>query len=189
MDISPGDSTPTSEASYSHSSTPTTGSILANSGQPTNSLNCDNVSNGPVLLANVLPRLIMHSPASSIGGVASTSTHTLHFSTPSTLGSNNSSINANANSNMMLGGTSATSANSTAINSKLHTSDPKSTANMSPHHLQQQQAHIHAHHLLNHHHHHQMHHMQSSANNIGAQNSVTNVSGPNHDMNSNVAGK
>lgn len=45
MEISPGDSTPTSEASYSHSSTPTT--QLQN-------------NDGPVLLANALPRLVSH---------------------------------------------------------------------------------------------------------------------------------
>lgn len=46
MDISPGDSTPTSETSYSHSSTPTA--------------QTQNVADGPVLLANVLPRLASH---------------------------------------------------------------------------------------------------------------------------------
>ena len=67
MDISPGDSTPTSEASYSHSSTPTT--------QQNN--------DGPVLLANALPRLASHP---------STPTNSqLHFSTPACVGLNTSS--------------------------------------------------------------------------------------------------
>lgn len=47
MDISPGDSTPTSEVSYGHS-----GGV-----QP---LAVDQNSHGPVLLANALPRLISH---------------------------------------------------------------------------------------------------------------------------------
>lgn len=62
MDISPGDSTPTSEASYTHSSTPTT--------QQNNE--------GPLLLANALPRLASHP---------STSTPSqMHFSNSSCVG-------------------------------------------------------------------------------------------------------
>ncbi|XP_037028529.1 WW domain-containing adapter protein with coiled-coil homolog isoform X3 [Bradysia coprophila] len=48
MDISPGDSTPTSEASYTHSSTPTTQN-----------------NEGPLLLANALPRLASHPSTST----------------------------------------------------------------------------------------------------------------------------
>lgn len=54
MDISP-DSTPTSEASYSHSSTPTANQLP----HPKNSSQID----GPVLLANALPRLLSNSSA------------------------------------------------------------------------------------------------------------------------------
>lgn len=62
MDISPGDSTPTSEASYSHTSTPIA-----------------QINDGPVLLANALPRLASHP---------STPTNSqLHFSAPSCGGS------------------------------------------------------------------------------------------------------
>lgn len=61
MDISPGDSTPTSEASYTHSSTPTTQN-----------------NEGPLLLANALPRLASHP---------STSTPSqMHFSNSSCVG-------------------------------------------------------------------------------------------------------
>lgn len=59
MDISPGDSTPTSEASYSHSSTPTTGQFN-NSGNNNGNNDLGTMSGGPVLLANVLPRLTSH---------------------------------------------------------------------------------------------------------------------------------
>ncbi|KAB0804381.1 hypothetical protein PPYR_01351 [Photinus pyralis] len=48
MDISPGDSTPTSEVSYAHQNL---------SSQP---LNLEQGSVGPVLLANALPRLVSH---------------------------------------------------------------------------------------------------------------------------------
>lgn len=46
MDISAGDSTPTSEASYSHTSTPKT--------------NQPQINDGPVLLSSALPRLTSH---------------------------------------------------------------------------------------------------------------------------------
>ncbi|KAJ8962934.1 hypothetical protein NQ314_005651 [Rhamnusium bicolor] len=55
MDISPGDSTPTSEVSYGN-----------NTSQPTNEQN----TMGPVLLANALPRLIshpIHVPSTPVG--------------------------------------------------------------------------------------------------------------------------
>lgn len=72
MDISPGDSTPTSEASYSHSSTPTT--------VPQNE--------GPVLLAAALPRLASHP---------STPTNSqLHFTTPSSVNLNTTTSSASA---------------------------------------------------------------------------------------------
>lgn len=72
MDISPGDSTPTSEASYSHSSTPT--------------IQQQNNNDGPVLLANALPRLVSHP---------STPTNSqLHFTTPSSVNLNTTSSSA-----------------------------------------------------------------------------------------------
>lgn len=72
MDISPGDSTPTSEASYSHSSTPT--AIPQNE--------------GPVLLSAALPRLASHP---------STPTNSqLHFTTPSSVSLNTTSSVASA---------------------------------------------------------------------------------------------
>lgn len=49
MDISPGDSTPTSEVNYNHSITGTTQNI-----------NAEANATGPVLLATALPRLISH---------------------------------------------------------------------------------------------------------------------------------
>lgn len=72
MDISPGDSTPTSEASYSHSSTPTTVPQIE----------------GPVLLAAALPRLASHP---------STPTNSqLHFTTPSSVNLNTTSSSVSA---------------------------------------------------------------------------------------------
>lgn len=84
MDISPGDSTPTSEASYSHSSTPTT--QLQN-------------SDGPVLLSNALPRLASHP--------ATPTNSQLHFSASSLVtGMNTSSsciVSSASNNNMSVG--------------------------------------------------------------------------------------
>lgn len=90
MDISPGDSTPTSEASYSHSSTPTTQ-------QPNH--------DGPVLLSNVLPRLACHpstptnsqlhftqSSGSGMSGLSSTCT------VPSSMGGGGGGSNSHGNS-------------------------------------------------------------------------------------------
>lgn len=48
MDISPGDSTPTSEVNYNHSTT------------TAQNLNIETNATGPVLLATALPRLISH---------------------------------------------------------------------------------------------------------------------------------
>ncbi|KAK7788811.1 hypothetical protein R5R35_010484 [Gryllus longicercus] len=68
MDISPGDSTPTSETSYIH--TPTGNSSCSQ--QQQQSLPVSSSETGPVLLANALPRLASHphlmtSPASAGG--------------------------------------------------------------------------------------------------------------------------
>lgn len=56
MDISPGDSTPTSEVNYNHSITGVGGS----GGGTTQNLTMDPNAIGPVLLATALPRLISH---------------------------------------------------------------------------------------------------------------------------------
>lgn len=108
MDISPGDSTPTSEASYSHSSTPTT--QLQN-------------NDGPVLLANVLPRLASHP---------STPTNSqLHFTTPSlasgintssTCTVSSSSGNSNLSSGVNTSGIHSTSTSSVSSLAKLNKS-------------------------------------------------------------------
>lgn len=117
MDISPGDSTPTSETSYSHSSTPTT--------QPQG-------SDGPILLANALPRLSSHP---------STPTNSqLHFTTPSLAsGINTSSTctvsfsSGNGNSSSVLHSSSSSSSSSSLVklsksadNSMHHTTLPTS---------------------------------------------------------------
>lgn len=66
MDISPGDSTPTSEANYSHSSTPTN---QQGHGGINNSANNDGSSAGQGLMANQLPRLLSN-PTSTQSGIA-----------------------------------------------------------------------------------------------------------------------
>lgn len=63
MDISPGDSTPTSETSYSHSSTPTT---LARQQELPPHINNNSSNDGVVHLANALPRL-SSNPATPTG--------------------------------------------------------------------------------------------------------------------------
>lgn len=75
MDISAGDSTPTSEASYSHSSTPTT--QLQN-------------SDGPILLSNALPRLASHP--------ATPTNSQLHFTAPSIVSAMNTSTSCTVSS-------------------------------------------------------------------------------------------
>lgn len=89
MDISPGDSTPTSEASYSHSSTPTA-QIIG--------------TDGPVLLANALPRLASHpivptssqlhfnTPTSSVAGFSTTIASTMSSATNVGTGNNGTSL-------------------------------------------------------------------------------------------------
>lgn len=71
MDISPGDSTPTSEASYSHSSTP--------NAQP------QQIADGPVLLANA--RLAPH-PSTSNNYTTSSSASAINTSSSSSSGNN-----------------------------------------------------------------------------------------------------
>ncbi|XP_071442695.1 WW domain-containing adapter protein with coiled-coil homolog isoform X2 [Hetaerina americana] len=76
MDISPGDSTPTSETSYSH--TPTSGATDIAQG----SAGAGTAGNPPLLLAAALPRLISHpsTPTSSSSTPSSSAT----VATPST---------------------------------------------------------------------------------------------------------
>lgn len=103
MDISPGDSTPTSEASYSHSSTPTTQ-------QPNH--------DGPVLLSNVLPRLAchpstptnsqLHFTQSSVSGISLTSTCTVS----SNAGGNSNIGGIGGNNNASGGSNSSNTTNS-----------------------------------------------------------------------------
>lgn len=123
MDISPGDSTPTSETSYSHSSTPTA--------------QTQNVADGPVLLANVLPRLASHpsTPTNSqlhftapslASGINTSSTCTVSSST----GGNNSNL-SNAMHSMSTSSNSSSklskSTDSSMHNTNLPTSSPSST--------------------------------------------------------------
>lgn len=75
MDISP-DSTPTSEASYSHSSTPTANQQP----HPKNSSQND----GPVLLANALPRLLSNSSAPTSSSSANNSNNSHYPSATAT---------------------------------------------------------------------------------------------------------
>lgn len=75
MDISPGDSTPTSEANYSHSSTPTNQQGHNNSGVANN----DGAGQG--LMANQLPRLLSN-PTSTHSGIAMPA-HSQHQSSAS----------------------------------------------------------------------------------------------------------
>nr|ABF18407.1 hypothetical protein [Aedes aegypti] len=62
MDISPGDSTPTSEANYSHSSTPTN-----QQGHSNNAANNEGSTAGTGLMANQLPRLLSNPMATQSG--------------------------------------------------------------------------------------------------------------------------
>lgn len=108
MDISPGDSTPTSEASYSHSSTPTT--ALQN-------------NEGPVLLANALPRLASHP---------STPTNSqLHFSAPSCVGLSTTSACSMASSSGNHSGGNMSQPQMSKLAAKtdgiIHTSQPMSS--------------------------------------------------------------
>lgn len=108
MDISPGDSTPTSEASYSHSSTPTT--------------HIPSTVDGPVLLANALPRLTSHpAAASSSSTTTPINLQNLHFNTPTSSTSGFSTSVAipittnNSNLNLLSsGGTGSTTINTTS---------------------------------------------------------------------------
>lgn len=85
MDISPGDSTPTSEASYSHSSTP--------NAQP------QQIVDGPVLLANA--RLAPHpstSNNSQLSYTTSSSASVVNTSSSSSSGNNNLSSGLHSSS-------------------------------------------------------------------------------------------
>lgn len=132
MDISPGDSTPTSEASYSHSSTPTTQ-------QPNH--------DGPVLLSNVLPRLACHpsTPTSSqlhfttpsVSGISSTATCTVSSSSGSSnisgtiSGSNSNNMNSTVGASGTLAKASALKSSETCNSihsSNLPTSSPSAIA-------------------------------------------------------------
>lgn len=123
MDISPGDSTPTSEASYSHSSTPTIQ-------QPNH--------DGPVLLSNVLPRLAchpstptnsqLHFTQSSGSGIGLTSTCTVSSNTGgghSASSSSSNTINSGSSlSKTTLSGKSSADACNSIHSSNLPTSSP-----------------------------------------------------------------
>lgn len=140
MDISPGDSTPTSEASYSHSSTPTTQ-------QPNH--------DGPVLLSNVLPRLAchpstptnsqLHFTTSSVSSINSTSTCTVSSSSGSSnivgmgiggnssggIGSNNNSgnsVNISCTGNTLSKAPTIKSSSDACNSSNLPTSSPSAIA-------------------------------------------------------------
>lgn len=78
MDISPGDSTPTSEANYSHSSTPTN---QQGHGVNNNSGVSNSEGAGQGLMANQLPRLLSN-PTSTQSGIAMPS-HSQHQSSSS----------------------------------------------------------------------------------------------------------
>lgn len=95
MDISPGDSTPTSETSYSVSSTPTAqmndsslqqqqqvggslSGVLGVSSASSVSASSSTANPQPILLANALPRLASHPPTTS----TTNSTQQMHFSSP-----------------------------------------------------------------------------------------------------------
>lgn len=82
MDISPGDSTPTSETSYSHSSTPTTLARQQQEQLPPH-INNNSSNDGVVHLANALPRL-SSNPATPTGN---------NSNSQSSHNSNNSSSN------------------------------------------------------------------------------------------------
>lgn len=91
MDISPGDSTPTSETSYSHSSTP---SAVAGHTQSTSShsvashhnnnsaaIHNNNSNDGPILLASPLPRMTSANSSNSqatTGSMLNSNNHSSH---------------------------------------------------------------------------------------------------------------
>uniref|UniRef100_A0A1A9WVJ2 WW domain-containing protein n=1 Tax=Glossina brevipalpis TaxID=37001 RepID=A0A1A9WVJ2_9MUSC len=80
MDISPGDSTPTSEASYSLTGTPTTHDTMGTVGQSHNDQTLPSTTVG---LPNALPRLASHPNASSVSSAnvtAATAAASMHYS-------------------------------------------------------------------------------------------------------------
>uniref|UniRef100_A0A1A9UUH0 Uncharacterized protein n=1 Tax=Glossina austeni TaxID=7395 RepID=A0A1A9UUH0_GLOAU len=80
MDISPGDSTPTSEASYSLTGTPTTHDTMGTVGQSHNDQTLPSTTVG---LPNALPRLASHPNASSVSSAnvtAATAVASMHYS-------------------------------------------------------------------------------------------------------------
>lgn len=99
MDISPGDSTPTSEASYSHSSTP--------NAQP------QQIADGPVLLANA--RLASHPSTSNNSQLNYTTT-----SSASVINTSSSSSSGNNNLSSGLHSSSTTSASSCKCAFRIH---------------------------------------------------------------------
>ncbi|XP_055301037.1 WW domain-containing adapter protein with coiled-coil homolog isoform X5 [Sitodiplosis mosellana] len=110
MDISPGDSTPTSEASYSHSSTP--------NAQP------QQIADGPVLLANA--RLAPH-PSTSNNYTTSSSASVINTSSSSSSGNNNLSSGLHSSSTTSASSSSKLNKNSESNslhNSNLPTSSP-----------------------------------------------------------------
>lgn len=122
MDISPGDSTPTSEASYSHSNTPT----IQN-----NEIGVSNVggivgSGGQVLLATSLPRLASHpsTPNNSQLHFTSTASSIMNTTATCTLASSSSGINQSILSKL------GRNMDGTNLHNNLPTSSP-STSNLS----------------------------------------------------------
>lgn len=93
MDISAGDSTPTSEASYAHSGTPTTTTGSSGAKLPPDAANSTGTSgSGSLLLATALPRLASHpsTPTSSQLHFANTAISSSSTAS-SALGTNNTS--------------------------------------------------------------------------------------------------
>lgn len=123
MDISPGDSTPTSEASYSHSNTPT----IQN-----NEIGGSNVGGmvgpgGQVLLATALPRLASHPSTPNNSQLHFTSTANSNMNTTATCTQASSS---SGNNNQLLLSKLGKNMDGTNLHNNLPTSSP-STSNLS----------------------------------------------------------
>ncbi|KAL9879398.1 WW domain-containing adapter protein with coiled-coil homolog isoform X1 [Glossina fuscipes] len=94
MDISPGDSTPTSEASYSLTGTPTTHDTMGTVGQSHNDQTLPSTTVG---LPNALPRLASHPNASSVSSAnvtAATAAASMHYSASVIVPPNGNSSNS-----------------------------------------------------------------------------------------------
>ncbi|XP_031627948.1 WW domain-containing adapter protein with coiled-coil homolog isoform X2 [Contarinia nasturtii] len=110
MDISPGDSTPTSEASYSHSSTP--------NAQP------QKIVDGPVLLANA--RLASHPSTPNNAQLSYTTSSSACAINTSSSSSSASKLNKNSESNSLHNSNLPTSSPSTAL---IHSANSTTSSN------------------------------------------------------------